>query len=58
MTMKCCKKCDGQGIVDDRGWALMGQPFFDTQTCPKCGGDGLDKPNPAEGYEPMGDPDV
>lgn len=33
-----CTRCDGLGIIDDRGWALRGQPFFCTQPCPTCGG--------------------
>ena len=34
-----CGQCDGQGIVDDRGYALRGQPFFEPKTCHVCEGD-------------------
>jgi thymidylate synthase (FAD) len=36
-----CGGCNGLGKVDDRGFKLVGQPFFDSKPCPKCGGDGL-----------------
>lgn len=31
-----CPTCLGAGKVDDRGFALVGQPFFDTKPCPAC----------------------
>lgn len=31
-----CDHCFGQGVVDDRGFALRGQPYFDTKPCPAC----------------------
>lgn len=33
-----CAVCRGQGVTDDRGFALVGQPFFDTKTCESCRG--------------------
>ncbi len=36
--MTACKYCDGHGRVDDRGFALRGQPFFCDQACPNCSG--------------------
>jgi hypothetical protein len=27
-------------LLDDRGFALVGQPFFDTQPCPSCAASG------------------
>lgn len=36
-----CPHFLGRGIVDDRGFPLrQGVPYFDTKTCPTCGGDG------------------
>lgn len=35
-----CPKCEGKGKTDDRGFALKGQPMFDTKVCEACGGDG------------------
>jgi thymidylate synthase (FAD) len=37
---KPCEQCDGKGETDDRGFALRGQPFFQTEKCRACGGDG------------------
>lgn len=34
-----CTKCLGLGVVDDRGWALVGQPYFCTKPCPECRGE-------------------
>lgn len=31
-----CGRCWGKGVLDDRGYRLQGQPFFDTQPCPTC----------------------
>lgn len=38
-----CRDCDGIGLLDDRGFPLRGQPYFDTQTCPTCKGDKLER---------------
>lgn len=35
-----CPVCDGKGEVDDRGFPLRGQPYFDTKPCSRCGGSG------------------
>lgn len=34
-----CAACDGLGVVDDRGFPLRGQPFFDSALCGRCAGD-------------------
>ncbi len=34
-----CDSCGGEGITDDRGFRLSGQPYFSTITCGACGGD-------------------
>ena len=34
-----CNACLGEGITDDRGYALVGQPYFSTQECKTCHGD-------------------
>jgi hypothetical protein len=37
-TLSCwCPACLGLGVVDDRGFPLLGQPYFDTVPCPACG---------------------
>ena len=35
-----CEACGGVGKLDDRGFQLVGQPFFDTQPCKACSGTG------------------
>lgn len=40
VTDSPCTKCGGLGMVDDRGFALQGQPYFDTQDCMVCSSDG------------------
>lgn len=35
-----CERCAGKGALDDRGFALRGQVFFETKTCPMCSGKG------------------
>lgn len=35
-----CSRCLGIGRLDDRGFQLVGQPYFDTQACSACGGTG------------------
>lgn len=35
-----CSRCLGIGRLDDRGFQLVGQPYFDTQACGGCGGTG------------------
>jgi hypothetical protein len=35
-----CPTCLGIGRLDDRGFQLVGQPYFDTQRCKACGGSG------------------
>lgn len=35
-----CPKCLGYGVLDDRGFQLVGQPYFCTQPCPQCKGTG------------------
>jgi len=37
---KECPACEGVGVVDDRGYPLRGQPFFDTEECTECKGTG------------------
>ena len=35
-----CTRCLGKGALDDRGFALRGQVFYETQTCQACKGKG------------------
>lgn len=37
-TDESCEQCGGEGITDDRGFKLVGQPYFSTITCGACGG--------------------
>lgn len=37
MADRRCHQCLGLGVVDDRGYPLLGQPFFAKQSCPRCG---------------------
>lgn len=50
MASKQCTRCLGLGIVDDRGFVLVGQPYFSTQPCPECLGK---KPVPVKERDPL-----
>lgn len=46
-TCNACRGCLGQGVTDDRGWPLVGQPYFCTQPCERCNGTGVE-PHPVQ----------
>lgn len=43
-----CPDCDGEGVTDDRGWPLRGQPFLYSLRCESCLGTGESKTEPSE----------
>jgi hypothetical protein len=41
-----CQRCNGEGELDDRGFAFTGQPYLFAKPCEDCGGSGVAKDKP------------